>query len=111
MALFSQRYYHRRSSPSDKTSVSVLVKKHSSNNFSMTYWLVLLLLDSFIEVACIITNYPGDSIDCQSELSLQYLYSGKNEYLFVCEKQKKEMLNLFISYQCKRYDKEKLHSC
>lgn len=32
----------------------------------MTYWLsVWLLLDSVIEVACIITNYPGDSIDCQ----------------------------------------------
>lgn len=53
------------------------LKKKSSNNFSMTYWLVLLLLDSFIEVPCIITNYPGDSIDCQFELSLQYLYSGK----------------------------------
>lgn len=24
-------------------------------------------------------NYPGDSIDCQLELSLQYLYSGRND--------------------------------
>lgn len=49
----------------------------------MTYWLVVLLtLNSFSEVACIITNYPGDSIDCQFELSLQYLYSGR--ILLVC---------------------------
>lgn len=38
---------------------------------------------SFHEVVCVITNYPGDSIDCQLELSLQYLYSGKR-FLFVC---------------------------
>lgn len=46
-----------------KTSVSafVITEKKSSNNFSMTYWLVVLLLpNSFIEVACVTTNYPGD---------------------------------------------------
>lgn len=64
---FSLRYYHRCSTWSDQTSVSVHFQTvKSSNNFSMTYWLsVSLLPDSVIEVACIITDYPGDSIDCQ----------------------------------------------
>lgn len=62
---------------SDQTETSASANK-SSNKFSVTCRLiVLLLLYSFHEVVCVITNYPGDSIDCQLELSLQYLYSGK----------------------------------
>lgn len=34
---------------------------------------------TFIKVACIIMDYPGDSIDCQFELSLQYLEPGGEE--------------------------------
>lgn len=58
--------------------------KKSSNNLSMVYWLVLWFIRFiyFSEMACVIMNYPGDSIDCQLELSLQYLYSGK--IILVC---------------------------
>lgn len=41
---------------------------------------------TFIKVACIIMDYPGDSIDCQFELSLQYLEPGvkkKNKTIFM----------------------------
>lgn len=36
---------------------------------------------TFIKVACIIMDYPGDSIDCQFELSLQYLEPGGKKML------------------------------
>lgn len=48
-------------------------------------------------------NYPGDSIDCQLELSLQYLYSGRNDTCLSAKTQtlwnqeKQKQLDLFLT--------------
>lgn len=70
------------------------------------YWLIILLwLNSFNEVACIIINYPGDSIDCQLELSLQYLYSGRNYTCLLKQKQQqKKNINQNFGSKRSRYE-------
>lgn len=75
------------------------------------YWLIILLwLNSFNEVACIIINYPGDSIDCQLELSLQYLYSGRNYTCLLKQKQQKKRI-LIKTLEAREADMKQLDVC